>query len=113
MRNPLRQRMIEDLVSAALSEKSRETYLHAVDRLAARTWKAVEELSEKEVRAYLLDLRDNGAAKGTFKTNWHGIKFLFHHTLGRDWGLFGKKRSDSPDRNVSPASSLTRISSAS
>ena len=104
MNKSLRQRMIEDMDLAGLAVRSRETYLHAVDRLAARTWRGVEELTEAEVRAYLLDLRDQGAAKGTFKTNWHGVKFLYEQTLGRDWPLFGKKRSDSPDKNGFPKS---------
>ena len=100
--------MLEDLDMAGLSKRSQETYLHAVDRLAARSWCAIEDLSEEEIRTYFLDLRNNGAAKGTFKTNWHGVKFLFHHTLGKDWDLFGKKRFDSPARNDSPKSSLTK-----
>ena len=99
MNNPLRQRMITDLNAAGLSERSCETYLHAVDRLAAKSWRSIEGLTEKEIRAYFLELRDNGAAKGTFKTNWHGVKFLFHHTLDQEWPLFGKKRSDNHGKN--------------
>lgn len=106
--NPLRKRMIDDLDMAGLSARSCETYLHAVDRLAAKSWRAVESLSEEEIRSYFLDLRNNGAAKGTFKTNWHGVKFLFHQTLGHDWPLFGKKRSGNHVRNDSPRSSATK-----
>ncbi|MBF0453909.1 MAG: phage integrase N-terminal SAM-like domain-containing protein [Magnetococcales bacterium] len=102
MTNTLRQRMIDDMDLAGLSVQSRETYLHAVGRLVTQTWKGIEELTEDEVRAYFLNLRDNGAAKGTFKTNWHGVKFLYEQTLGRDWPLFGKKRSGNPDKNGFP-----------
>lgn len=104
MNNPLRQRMIKDLDAAGLSERSCATYLHAVDRLAAKSWRTVEELTEEEIHAYILALRDNGAAKGTFKTNWHGVRFLFHHTLGREWSLFGKKRSANLVKNGSQPS---------
>jgi len=102
MEKTLRQRMIDDMDLAGLSVRSRETYLHAVDRLVTQTWKGIEALTEDEVRAYFLNLRDKGAAKGTFKTNWHGVKFLYEQTLGRDWPLFGKKRSDSPDKSGFP-----------
>src|SRR3954469_19788173 len=36
-------------------------------------------------------LRQNGAARGTFKISQYGLRFLYHHTLGRGWGLFGEK----------------------
>ncbi|ABK45353.1 hypothetical protein Mmc1_2860 [Magnetococcus marinus MC-1] len=102
MTKSLRQRMIDDLEMAGLTDRSRETYMKAVDRLVARTWKGVEELTEEEIRTYLMDLRESGVAKGTFKTNWHGVKFLYEQTLGRDWPLFGKKRSDNPDKSDFP-----------
>lgn len=98
--NSLRKKMIDEMTLAALAPRSCETYLNAIDRLAAKTWCAIEDLSEEEVRAYILELRENGAAKGTFKTNWFGIRFLFERTLGRKWDLFGKKKSDNQSKNV-------------
>jgi hypothetical protein len=44
------------------------------------------------VRGYLLGLRQRGVARGTFKTGQYGLRFLFHHTLDRAWGLFGEKK---------------------
>jgi hypothetical protein len=64
-------------------------------------------LSEEEVRSYLLDLRDRGAARGTFKANHFGIQFLYRHTLNCDWALFAKKRFVNQDRNDSPMRWLT------
>ena len=51
-----------------------------------------DELSEAEVRSYLVKLRDRGAARGTFKVAHYAIQFLYQHTLGCDWPLFSKKR---------------------
>ena len=48
---------------------------------------------EHEVRGYLLALRQRGAARGTFKTSQYGLRFLYRHTLGRAWGLFGEKKA--------------------
>jgi hypothetical protein len=64
-----------------------------VYRLAAHYHRSPEQLSEEDVRGYLLDLRQRGAARGTFKTSQYGLRFLYHHTLGRDWGLFGEKKA--------------------
>jgi hypothetical protein len=89
---PLRCRMIEDMELAGLAPRSQDVYIRAVRRLAAHYRRSPEELSEEEVRAYLLRLREQGAARGTFKTDHYGIRFLYYCTLGRDWPLFSKKR---------------------
>ena len=89
---PLRQRMIDDMRLAGFVERTRDVYIQAVRRLAAHYMRSPDVLSEEEVRAYLLHLRDErGVARGTFKTNHGGIRFLYSRTLDRDWALFSKK----------------------
>ena len=88
---PLRVRMTEDMTLAGLAAGTQANYLQAVRRLAAHYRRAPDQLSEEEVRAYLLGLRDRGVALGTFKTNHGGIQFLYRRTLDRDWPLFWKK----------------------
>jgi Phage integrase, N-terminal SAM-like domain len=95
----LRQRMIEDMTLAGLSPRTQQVYIYGVRGLAAHYKRSPDLLTEEEVRSYLLDLRDRGAARGTFKTNHYGIRFLYCHTLDRDWPLFGKKRLGSPSRS--------------
>jgi Phage integrase, N-terminal SAM-like domain len=63
-----------------------------VRRLAAHYRRSPDTLSEDEVRAYLIGLRDRGVARGTFSHNRHGIQFFYRHTLDREWLLFSKKR---------------------
>ena len=89
---PLRRRMIEDMRTAGLASGTQALYLDAVRNLAAHYRRSPDELSEEEVRAYLLSLRERGVALGTFKTNHGGIQFLCRWTLDRDWSLFGKKK---------------------
>src|SRR3954471_17264326 len=91
--SPLRTRMIEDMILAGLAAGTQPLYVQAVCQLAAHYRRSPDQLSEEEVRAYLLDLRQNGAARSTFKISQYGLRFLYHHTLGRGWGLFGEKRS--------------------
>jgi integrase/recombinase XerD len=41
-------------------------------------------------------------AKGTFQTNWAGIKFFYYHTLGVDWPLVTRKKVRQPLRKRLP-----------
>ena len=41
-------------------------------------------------------------AKGTFQTNWHGLKFFYYRTLGVDWSLFTRKKVRQPRRKRLP-----------
>jgi hypothetical protein len=100
--SPLRRRMIEDMKLAGLSAATHAIYINAVRGLAAHYRRSPDELSEEEVRAYLLSMRERGAARGTFKANHYGIQFLYRNTLNRDWVLFSKKRSASPSRSAFP-----------
>ena len=99
---PLRIRMIEDMKLAGLSPRTQEAYVQAVRGLAARYHRAPDELSEEEVRAYLLALRERGVARGTFKTHHYGIQFLYRQTLNLEWRLFSKKRFASHVRSDCP-----------
>src|SRR3954469_18503413 len=92
---PLRLRMIEDMTLAGLAAGTQAVYIQAVRRLAAHYRRSPDQLSEDEVRAYLLALRERGVALGTFKTNQGGIQFLYRRTLERDWPLFWKKNKNS------------------
>jgi hypothetical protein len=99
---PLRLRMIEDMTLAGLAPTTQAIYIDAVRQLAAHYKRSPDVLSEEEVRAYLLGLRERGVARGTFKTSHYGIQFLYRSTLDRDWALFSKKRSASPSRSAYP-----------
>ena len=63
----LRQKMIADMTSAGLAPSSKEVYLRGVRSLAAFYRRSPDQLSEAEVRSYLLHLRDQrGVARGTY-----------------------------------------------
>ena len=108
---PLRQRMIEDMQLAGFAERTRDVYIQAVRRLAAHYMRSPDLLSEEEVRTYLLYLRDErGVARGTFKTNHGGIRFLYARTLDRDWPLFSQKNASARPASTAcrPCSPMTR-----
>jgi Phage integrase, N-terminal SAM-like domain len=109
---PMRIRMIEDMKLAGLADRTQEAYVHAVAGLAKHYRRSPEPLTEEEVRRYLLDVREQGAARGSFKTCHYGIQFFYRHTLGKEWALF-KKRSDCRSRSDFPRLCPTSRSGAS
>jgi site-specific recombinase XerD len=84
--------MIEDMTLAGLALGTQKIYIQAVRRLAAHYRRSPDQLSEEEVRGYLLELRQQGAARGTFKIGLYGLRFFYQHTLGRGWELFREKK---------------------
>ena len=96
---PLRERMIADMTLAGLAAGTQSVYVQAVRGLAAHYRRSPDQLSEDDVRRYLLTLRERGVARGTFKTAHFGIRFLYCRTLERDWPLFGKKDSSAQVRS--------------
>lgn len=104
----LRERMIADMVSAGLAASTKAVYLQGVRSLAAYYGRSPDQLNEGEVRSYLLHLRDErGVAHGTYQPHHGGIRFLFAHTLDRDWSLFSKKEFARPSASVCPMSCRT------
>ena len=107
---PLRIRMIEDMTLAGLVPGTQAVYLQAVRHLAAHFRRPPDQLSEAEVRAHLLALRERGVAHGTFKTSHGGIQFLYRRTLDRTWPLFGEKSFGRRSRGACRKSFPTRKS---
>ena len=100
---PLRLQMIEDMKSAGLAAATQTVYIDAVRRLAAYYRRSPDQLSEEEVRRYLLGLRERGVALGTFRAYQGGIQFLYRRTLDRDWALFQKKEFARPNNYGFPS----------
>ena len=82
----VRQRMIEDMKLRGLAPRTQERYLHSIKTLAKHYQCAPDELTQEQVRDYLLYmLEDRRYAKSTYKANLYAIKFLYKRTLGRKW----------------------------
>jgi integrase/recombinase XerD len=109
----LRNRMIRDMQLAGLVQGTRREYLRAVRQLTAYYMISPDQLSERNVEAYILYVRDElGVAKGTFAPIFAGLKFFYLNTLGYDWPLFTKKKSASRAGSRCPMSAATRTVSA-
>jgi hypothetical protein len=109
----LRKRMIEDMQLAGLSQSTQEAYVRPVRQLAAHYRLSPDRITERQLRDYLIHLRDvRGIAKGTFQQHFFGIKFFFVNTLGYDWPLLTKKKSANPSAHACPTSAATRTAAA-
>ena len=99
--------MIEDMILAGLAKSTQAVYVKAVWKLAAHYRRSPDTLTEEEVRAYLVSMRERGVARGTFKAHHFGIQFFCCQTLNRDWALFLKKGFGSLFRSAFRLLSLT------
>jgi integrase/recombinase XerD len=109
----LRTRMIEDMQLAGHSQGTQAAYVRVVRQLAAHYRLSPDRLTERQVRDYLMHLREvRKVAKGTFQAHFFGIKFFFVNTLGCEWPLLTKKKSANPTANACPTFEAMRTAAA-
>lgn len=90
---PLRQRLIEDLTLRGYAERTVEAYTRAVVHLARFFGQSPDQLTEEQVRHYLVHLTTvKKVARGTHTIALCGIKFFYQQTLGRKWTVLGVAR---------------------
>jgi integrase/recombinase XerD len=93
----LRQRMHQDLQLAGLAEGTQTLYLRAVRQLADHFDTAPDRLTERQLREYLLYLKnDRQYAPSSLKIAASGITFFYTHTVPRDWQTLKKLRIPRP-----------------
>ena len=87
--SPLRQKFIEDMQLRGLAAKTQTAYLNTVRDLAAHYGKSPDEITESELRAYFLYLKnDKKVSHSAFRVALCGIKLFFEKTLQRQWTIF-------------------------
>jgi integrase/recombinase XerD len=83
---PLRQKMIEDMQLRGLSVRTQDSYVRVVRQLAEYYRKPPDQVTEAELRQYFLYLKnDKQVSRSTCTQALCGLKFLYQHTLQRDW----------------------------
>lgn len=89
----LRAQMTQDLQLAGLGAGTQREYLRVVTQLAGHFNTPPQDLSEQQVRQYLLYLKnDRKLAAGTLKVHFCGIKFFYANTAPRPWPTLQKIR---------------------
>jgi len=84
---PLRQRFIDDLKLAGYSKRTIGSYVYSVSKLAQYFNKSPKDISNEELRNYLL-YHKNKYASNTTTMALCAIKHLFEHTLKRTMPVF-------------------------
>jgi len=86
----LRKRMIECLQLRGLSERTQDSYVRAVRQLAEHYHKSPDLISEEELRQYFLFIKNvKHYSRNTMTIAICGVRFLYQHTLNRNWAIFG------------------------
>src|SRR5512147_2609321 len=105
----LRQRMIEDMQLRGLAPRTQEAYVAAVEQLAKHYHRPPDEISEEELRQYLLYLgNEKAVSASTMTVALCGIKFLFQHTLQREWRLLDLARAK-PEKTLPAVLSVEEV----
>ena len=83
---PLRRRLIEEIELRGYSPKTEQAYVHAVCGLANYYHRSPDQLSDAELRDYLLYLhRDTPKAASTLNVAVSGMRFFFQRVLHRQF----------------------------
>jgi site-specific recombinase XerD len=88
----LRQRLIEDLTLRGYAERTITTYVGVVARLAHFYQAKPDELTEEQIRTYLLDLSTR-LAPASVTQALSGLRFFYEQTLGRRWSILDIARA--------------------
>ena len=85
----LREQLDNAMLVRGFAERTRESYLAAVTRLAKFYRRSPDQLTPEEVQAYLVHmLRDEKLAWSTCGIAVHAFRFLYHMTLQRPAATF-------------------------
>jgi site-specific recombinase XerD len=80
--------MIEDMQLRGLSARTQESYVRVVRQLAEYYHKPPDQLSEEQLRQYFLYLKnEKRVARNTCTQVLCALKFLYRHTLQREWPI--------------------------
>ncbi len=89
----LLDRLATDLRLSGKAERTVEAYTGAARRFMRVSGIALlAEVTEDDLRSYLLGLVREKVSRGTFSINLCGLKFFFQITLGREWTIFDLAR---------------------
>ena len=89
----LRRRMIQDMQLRGLTPGTQRAYIEGVKALARYANRPPDQLAEHDVRQFFLHLIATGRlAQSTVSLYFYAVKFLYRHTLARQWPLFNLMR---------------------
>ena len=104
--NTLRQKLIDEIEVRGLSRNTKESYIGFVSRLARHYSRSPDQISDAELRAYLLHLlREKRNGAGTLCIAVSALRFFYRHVLQRPTGAI-RDRAAAYEEAGSAATSL-------
>ena len=88
---PLRQRLVDDLTLRGYAQRTIATYVAAVARLSRFFRVAPDQLTEEQLRTYLVQLTTTRSA-ATVAQALSALRFFYEQTLGRQWTILDLAR---------------------
>ncbi len=84
---PLRRRMLEDLKRHNLATSTQQSYLRFIVRLARHFGRSPDQLTREQLDEFQQALIRHGASPSTLRQAVGAMRFLYNHTLQRDWQI--------------------------
>ena len=81
---PLRQRMIEDMHIRGLGEKTQKAHIRNVKHFAAFLGRPPDTATPEDLRAYQLQMTNDGVSVSTYNVRIVSLRFFFSMTCGRE-----------------------------
>jgi integrase/recombinase XerD len=78
----LREKMIEEIRLRNFSPRTEHSYVSAMVGLAKYYRQSPDQLSQEQIRAYLLQLKERGLSPSSRNVAISGMKFFYHQCLG-------------------------------
>lgn len=92
----LRRRMVQDMTIRGFTPGTQARYLEAIKALAQHYQRPPDQLTQEQIRAYLLYLIETRKlAKSTLRIHLSALKFLYRWTLGQPWPVLALPRFQS------------------
>jgi len=80
----LRTKMIEEMKLRNFSPRTEQSYVSAMVGLVKHYGRSPDQLTQDEIRSYLLHLKERGLSPSSRNVAISGMKFFYHQILGWD-----------------------------
>ncbi len=80
----LREKMIEEIRLRNFSLRTEQSYIAAMVGLVKHYHRSPDQLTQDEIRCYLLHLKERGLSPSSRNVAISGMKFFYHQILGWD-----------------------------
>ena len=78
----LREKMIEEMKLRNFSPRTEQSYLSAMVGLVKYYHRSPDQLTQEQIRSYLLHLKERGLSASSRNVAISGMKFFYHQMLG-------------------------------